>query len=195
MSPSGHDWCPESIGGTCQGAILPELLWCRPGCQCSTAPRQVSGPMAALWALPTLSYSAMVSSTETTASTSTAGVTPLSRLSPPDPAVKLMDTLPPPTMENLLATAGVCRGCKPQTPPRMPTAPGLRQTRPKMPQQQAPTPGRQEAMQATPYHARCSHLNALPPSRAPLPVPAGIREARLGRLEALGAGPLLGGLR
>ena len=33
------------------------------GCQCSTAPRQVSGPMAALWALPTLSYSAMVSST------------------------------------------------------------------------------------------------------------------------------------
>ena len=33
----------------------------------------------------------------------------------------------------------------------MPTAPGLRQTRPKMPQQQAPTPGRQEVMQATPY--------------------------------------------
>ena len=23
--------CPELIGGTCQGAILPELLWCRPG--------------------------------------------------------------------------------------------------------------------------------------------------------------------
>ena len=33
----------------------------------------------------------------------------------------------------------------------MPTAPGLRQMRPKMPQQQVPTPGRQEAMQATPY--------------------------------------------
>ena len=46
------------------------------GCQCSAVPHQVSGPMAALWAPPTLSYSAMVSSTETTASTSTAGVTP-----------------------------------------------------------------------------------------------------------------------
>ena len=93
----------------------------------------------------------MVSSTETTASTSTAGVTPPSRLPPRDPAVELMDTLPPPTTENLLATAGVGRGRKPQTPPHMPTAPGLRQMRPKTPQQQAPTPGRQEATQATPY--------------------------------------------
>ena len=81
-----------------------------PGCQCSTVPRQVSGPMAALWAPPTLSYSAMVSSTETTASTSTAGVTPPSHLPPRDPAVELMDMLPPLTMENLLATAGVGRG-------------------------------------------------------------------------------------
>ena len=92
----------------------------------------------------------MVFSTETTASTSTAAVTPPSRLPPRDPAVELMDTLPPLTMENLLATAGVSRGRKPQTPSCIPTAPGLRQTRPKTPQQQAPTPGRQEAMQATP---------------------------------------------
>ena len=107
--------------------------------------------MAALWAPPTLSYSAMVSSTGTTASTSTAGVTPPSHLLPRDPTVELMDMLPPLTTENLLATAGVGQGRKPQTPPCMPTAPGLRQTRPKMPQQQAPTPGRQEVMQATPY--------------------------------------------
>ena len=93
----------------------------------------------------------MVSSTETTASTSTAGVTPPSHLPPRDPAVELMDMLPPLTMENLLATAGIGRGRKPQTLPRIPTAPGLHQTRPKMPQQQAPTPGRQEVMQATPY--------------------------------------------
>ena len=33
----------------------------------------------------------------------------------------------------------------------MPAAPGLCQTRPRTPQQQAPTPGGQEAMQATPY--------------------------------------------
>ena len=131
-----------------------------PGCQCSAVPRQVSGPMAALWAPPTLSYLAMVSSTGTTASTSTAGVTPPSHLLPRDPAVELMDTLPPLTTENLLATAGVGQGRKPQTPPCMPTAPGLRQMRPKMPQQQAPTPGRQEAMQATPYRQQ-----VFPPKR------------------------------
>ena len=38
----------------------------------------------------------------------------------------------------------------------MPATPGLRQTRPKMPQQQAPTHGRQEAMQATPYRQQVS---------------------------------------
>ena len=136
-----------------------------PGCQCSAVPRQASGPMAALWIPPTLSYSAMVSSTETTASTSVAGVTPLSHLPPRVPAIELMDTLPPLTMENLLATAGVGQGCKPQTPPQMPTAPGLHQTRPKTPQQQAPTPGRQEVTQATPYQ------QVFPPKR-PAPKPS-----------------------
>ena len=121
------------------------------GCQCSAAPHQVSGPMAALWAPPTLSYSAMVSSTETMASTSTAGVTPSSHLPPQDPIPELMDTLPPLTTENLLVTAGIGRGHKQQTSPRMPTAPGLRQTRPQMPQQQVPTPGGQGMTQATPY--------------------------------------------
>ena len=93
----------------------------------------------------------MVSSTETTASTSMAEVTPPSHLPPRDPTVELMDTLPPLTTENLLATAGVSWGHKPQTLPCIPTALGLRQTRRKTPQQQAPTPGRQEATQATPY--------------------------------------------
>ena len=151
---------------------LARVRYCRscfgvgPGCQCSMVPRQVSGPMAALWAPPTLSYSAMVSSTETTASTSTAGVTPPSHLPPRDPAVELMDTLPPLTTENLLTTAGVSRGRKPQTPPCIPTAPGLRQMRPKMPQQQAPTPGRQKATQATPYRQQ-----VFPPKR-PAPKPS-----------------------
>ncbi|MDA8042358.1 MAG: hypothetical protein MPJ22_08080, partial [Pirellulales bacterium] len=160
--------CPlvDMIGVLNRLEGLARVRYCRscfgvgPGCQCSAAPRQVSGPMAALWAPPTLSYSAMVSSTETTASTSTAGVTPPSRLPPRDPAVELMDTLPPPTTENLLATAGVSRGRKPQTLLCMPTAPGLHLTRPKMPQQQAPTPGRQEAMQATPYQQQ-----VFPPKR------------------------------
>ena len=138
----------------------------RPGCQCSAVPRQVSDPMAALWIPPKLSYSAMVSSTETTASTSTAGVTPLSHLPPKGPAIELMDTLPPPTTENLLATAGVGRGRKLQTPPRVPTAPGLCQTRPKAPPQQAPTPGQQEAMPATPYRQQVF------PPKNPAPKPS-----------------------
>ena len=108
----------------------------------------------------------MVSSTETTASTSMAGVTPLSHLPLRDPAIELMDMLPPLTMENLLATAGVGQGRKPQTPPHTPTAPGLRQMRPKTPQQQAPTPGRQEVTQATPYRQQ-----VFPPKR-PAPKPS-----------------------
>ena len=150
---------------------LSRVPYCRscfgigPGCQCSVVPRQAPGLTAALWTPPTLSYSAMVSSTETTASTSAAGVTPLSHLQLKEPTIELMDTLPPLTTENLLATAGVGRGRKPQVPPPVPTAPGLHQTRPKMPQQQAPTPGRQEAMQATP----CRQQVFPPKSPAPKP--------------------------
>ena len=86
----------------------------------------------------------MVFSTETTASTSVAGVTPPSHWPPGTPALEAMDTLPAPTTENLLATAGVGRGCKPRIPPPVPAAPGLHQTRPKMPQKQVPTPRGQE---------------------------------------------------
>ena len=171
--------CPlvDMIGVLNRLEGLARVQYCRscfgvgPGCQCSTVPCQVSDSMAALWAPPTLSYSAMVSSTETTASTSTAGVTPPSHLPPRYPTVELMDTLPPLTTENLLATAGVGQGHKLQTPPHMPTAPGLRQMRPKMPQQQAPTPGRQEVMQATPYRQQ-----VFPPKR-PAPKPSAISRA------------------
>ena len=82
-----------------------------------------------------------------------------------------MDTLPPLTMENLLATAGVGQGRKPQTPPHIPTAPGLRQMRPKMPQQQVPTPGRQEAMQATLYRQQVF------PPKCPAPKSSATRSA------------------
>ena len=86
-------------------------------CQCSVVPHQAPGPTAALWTPPTVSYAAMVSSTETTASTSAAGVTPLSYLPPGMPTLEAMDMLPAPTMENLLATAGIGRGRKPRTQP------------------------------------------------------------------------------
>ena len=122
-----------------------------PGCQCLAVPRQVSGPMAALWTLPKLSYLAMVSSTKTTASTSAPGVAPPSHLPPKGPAMEHMDTLLPLTSENLLATAGVGWGCLPWAPSHVPTAPGLRQTRPVAPRQQAPTSEQQEMRPATPY--------------------------------------------
>ena len=165
-----------------------------PGCQCSAVPRQAPGPTAALWTPPTLSYSAMVSSTETTASTSVAGATPLSHLPPRGPTTEPMDTLPPPTMENLLATAGVGRGRKPRVPPPVSAAPGLRQTRPKMPQQQAPTPGRQEVTQKTPYRQQvfppkgpAPKLSATPSASQDQGDPAG--EAGGARGRSLSRGP------
>ena len=93
----------------------------------------------------------MVSSTKTTASTSAAEVTHLSYPPPGMPPLEAMDMLPAPTTENLLATAGVGRDGRTRTQPRTPTAPGIHQTRPRAPQQQAPTPRRHEATQATPY--------------------------------------------
>ena len=95
----------------------------------------------------------MASSTETTASTSATGVThPGWPHQPPElPPLEAMDMSPPLTSENLLLTAGVGRGSRGQTPPRIPTTPGPHQTRPRTPQPQVPTPRRQEATQATPY--------------------------------------------
>ena len=151
--------CPQSdiVGVLNRLEGLTRVRYCRhcfgvgQRCQCSAIPHQAPGPTLALCTPPTVSYTAMVSSTETTASTPAAGVTHLSYLPPGMPALEAMDTLPAPTTENLLATAGVSRGCRTQTQPQIPAAPGLCQTRPITPQQQAPTPGRQEATQAMPY--------------------------------------------
>ena len=90
----------------------------------------------------------MISCTETTASTSAAGVTRSSHPPPGLPPLEAMDTLPAPTTENLLATASVGRGARPQSQLGTPTTPGICQTRPRAPQQQVPTPRRHEA---TPY--------------------------------------------
>ena len=201
-------WPPEAAVNCPQADVVNVLDWlegltrvryCRccfgvgQRCQCSVVPRQAPGLTTALWAPPTVSYTAMVSSTETTASTSATGVTPPSHLPPRAPAIKLMDTLPPPTTENLLAIASVGRGRKPQTPPRMPAAPGLRQMRPQTPQQQAPTPGGQEAMQATPYRQQVfpPELPAPKPSATPSASqdhrdPAGEAEGARGRSSSRG---------
>ena len=120
-------------------------------CQYSTIPHQAPGQALALWTPPMMSYMAMASSTKTTASSSAAGVTPLSYPPLGMPPLEPMDTLPAPTLENLLAAAGVGRGGRGQSQQRAPTAPGICQTWPMAPQQQMPTPGGQETKQVTPY--------------------------------------------
>ena len=120
-------------------------------CGCSGIPCQAPSQALALWMPPMMSYMAMASSTKTTASSSVAGVPPLRYPLPGLPPLEPMDMLPAPTLENLLATAGVSRGGRGRSQPSTPTAPGLHQTRPTAPQQWTPTPGRQETNQATPY--------------------------------------------
>ena len=196
MPTNGHNWCPEPTGGTHQSAILPELLWHRPGVSVLHGPSPGSWPDSSFVDTPSLSYSAMVSSTETTASTSAAGVTPPSHWLPGMPTLEAMDMLPAPTTENLLATTGVSWGRKPRIPPPAPAAPGLCQTRPKTPQQQVPTPGRQEAMQAMPYRQQVFPPQCpAPPHRAPPPVSARITRNRPKRREVPGVGPRPEGLR
>ena len=140
-----------------------------PGCQCFAVPHQVSDPTAALWAPPTLSYSAMVSSTETTASTSTAVVTPPSHLPPRDPAVELMDTLPPLTTEKLLATTGVGqatnhRPCRTYQQLLVSVRRDLRCLN----SRHLLLEGREQCRQHL-IGNRCSHLNALPPKPSTTP--------------------------
>ena len=120
-------------------------------CRCSGIPHQAPSQASALWMPLTMSYVAMASSTETTASSSATGVPPLRYPPPGLSLLEPMDMLPVPASENLLATAGVGRGGRGQRQPSTPTAPGLRQTRPTAPRQWMPTPRRQEANQATPY--------------------------------------------
>ena len=116
----------------------------------------------------------MVSSTETTASTSAAGVTPPSHLPPGMPAIEPMDTLLAPTMENLLATAGIGPGRKPRTLPRMPAAlVSARRDLICLNSRHLLPEGRKQHKQCL-IDNRCSHLNVLHPNRAPPPVPARI---------------------
>ena len=79
-------------------------------CRCSGIPHQAPSQASALWTPLMMSYAAMASSTETTTSSSAAGVTPPSYPPPGLPPLEPMDTLPAPTSENLLATAGISRG-------------------------------------------------------------------------------------
>ena len=132
-------------------------------CQCVVAPHRAPGPTTALWMPPIASYAAMASATETMASASTGVAPPPGYPALPMPQLEPMETSLPLTMEELLLTAGVVRGGRGWTPPQTPTTPGLRQPRPRMPQPQEPTPGRQGATAQTPYRQQV----ILPPTQAP----------------------------
>ena len=75
-------------------------------CGCSSVPCQTPGQASALWTPPTMSYVAMASSTETTASSSVGRAPPprypTPGLPPLEPAP--MDMLLAPTSKNLLDT-------------------------------------------------------------------------------------------
>ena len=171
MPPEAVVNCPQEdiVGVLNQLERMTLVKYCRlcfgvgKKCGCSSVLHQTPGQASALWTPPMMSYTAMASSTETTASSSVGGVPP-PRYPPPGlppprypppglPPLEQapMDMLLAPTSKNLLATAGVSRGGRGPRQPRTPTAPGLHQMRPTAPPQRMPTPGRQEASQATPY--------------------------------------------
>ena len=118
LPPEAAVNCPQAdiVGVLNQLERMTQMQYCRlcfrvgQKCGCSSIPHQTPSQVSALWMPPTMSYAAMASSTETTASSSAAGVPP-PRYPPPGlPPLEPMDTLPAPTLENLLATAGVGSG-------------------------------------------------------------------------------------
>ena len=141
LPPWAVETCPTSdiigvldqLEGMCRVKYCQLCFGVGQQCQCSATPHRAPGPTTALWTLPTVSYVTIASFTETTASTSAVGVTHPSYQLPGLPLLEAMDTLPPLTSENLWLTAGAGRGGRGQTQLQIPTAPGLRQTRPRTP--------------------------------------------------------------
>ena len=142
---SGMRWPPEAAAKCPQKDIvmvldkleaMTSLKYCHfcfglsHKCRCSRVPCQTPSQGLALWSPLTVSYAAMASSTETTASSFGGGVSP-PRYPPPGlpPAGSvLMDPPPGPSTGNLLARASVGRGRKvPAAGLGTPTAPGLHQ--------------------------------------------------------------------
>ena len=99
-------------------------------CRCTNVPHQTPSQGLALWTPPTMSYATMASPTETMASTPVGRVPPpgYPPLGPSPGDLALMDMLPAPLTEKLLATASVDRGWRlPAVGPQTPTAPGPHQ--------------------------------------------------------------------
>ena len=112
--------CPQKdiIGVLNRLEMLTSLKYCRlcfgigNKCRCTKVPHQTPSQGSALWTPPAMSYATMASSTMTMASTPVGGVPPpgYPPQGPPPGDLALMDMLPAPSTENLLATASVGRG-------------------------------------------------------------------------------------
>ena len=138
MPPEVAVNCPQNdiVGVLNRLETLTSLKYCRlcfgigNKCRCTNVPRQTRSHGLALWTPPTMSYATMASPTTTTASAPVGGVPPLGYPPPGPPPgdLALMDTLPAPSTENLLATADVGRGRRsPAVGPQTPSAPGPHQ--------------------------------------------------------------------
>ena len=138
MPPEAAVNCPQKniVEVVNRLEMLTSLKYCRlcfgigNKCRCTNVPCQTPSQGLALWMPPTMSYATMASPAETMASAPVGGVPSLGYPPPGpppgDPA--LMDTLPAPSTENLLATAGVGRGWRsPALGPWTPIAPGPHQ--------------------------------------------------------------------
>ena len=135
-------------------------------CRCSVMPHQAPGAATSLWSPPVPSYTAMASSTETIASTSTASRAVGTSSMPP---LEAMETLPPLSMASLLLAAGVGRGTGGRTLPRAPTAPGPHQSRLRAPPPQMPAPGGQGATASIPYEQQVTPPSTLAPGQSAAP--------------------------
>ena len=118
LPPLGATECPTSdiVSALNRGSILSALFWGRATMPMLSHPSSGSRPYNGLVDTPVISYMAMVSSTETTASNSTVGMTLLRPPTPGLPLLEPMDTSSYPTTEELLRMAGVGRGARGQTP-------------------------------------------------------------------------------
>ena len=196
MPTSGHDWCPEPTRGTCQSAILQELLWCRPRVSVLRSPSPGFWPDGSL-----------------------VGTTYIELLSygllhrdhgqylhgwSDSPRVTYCLEIP------LSSSWTRCRLSLRRTCWQLLVSAGAAKHRPRRAYQQLLVSVRQdlrhlnsrrlllEGRKRCRQHLignRCSHLNALPPNRAPPPVPDRITETWLGKLEAPEVGPHPRGLR
>ena len=130
--------CPQKdiIGVLNRLETLTSLKYCHlcfgigKKCRCTKVPCQTPSQGLALWTPPAMNYATMASSTMTTASAPVGRVLPLGYppQGPPPGDPALMDMLPAPSTENLLATASVGRGQRSSAVgPWTPTAPGPRQ--------------------------------------------------------------------